>query len=218
MDKLFERLNLYDILAMFIPGSIVLMGLGLFGPICRYAQKWSFIANYGTEGYEFWTATTVILSFVIAYLIGIIIQVLNVWIWGCSAKKLNNQFVKCYINKRIIPYDREILINLVTPVEDKKDKLGIYYEAYNYAIVFHPHTAILTLEKQIALLRNMLLAIIPLCLALLPFTWYWNLVCWIGITLLLSGIIIARMCKVVTLVFEEYEAVKQLKLDEKYSK
>ena len=60
-----------------------------------YAQKWSFIANYGTEGYEFWTATTVILCFVIAYLIGIIIQVLNVWIWGCSAKKLNNQFTFC---------------------------------------------------------------------------------------------------------------------------
>ena len=213
MDKLFDRLNLYDILAMFIPGSIVLMGLGLFDPIYRYAQKWSFIANYGKEGYDFWTATTVILCFVVAYLIGIIIQVLNVYIWFWS-KHLNNEFIKRYIKKEVIPYNREILINLVTPVEKDEDKLGIYYKAYNYAIVFHPHTTILTLEKQIALLRNMLLAIIPLCLALLPFTWYWNLVCWIGITLLLSGIIIARMCKVVTLVFEEYEAVKQLKLDE----
>lgn len=213
MDKLFERLNLYDILAMFIPGSIVLMGLGLFDPICRYAQKWSFIANYGKEGYEFWTATTVILCFVVAYLIGIIIQVLNVYIWFGS-KHLNNEFIKRYIKKEVIPYNREILINLVTPVEKDEDKLGIYYKAYNYAIVFHPHTAILTLEKQIALLRNMMLAIIPLCLALLPFTWYGNLACWLGIALFLSGIIIVRMCKAVTLVFEEYEAVKQLKLDE----
>lgn len=213
MDKLFDRLNLYDILAMVIPGSIVLMGLGLFDPICCYAQKWSFIANYGKDGYEFWTATTVILCFVVAYLIGIIIQVLNVYIWFCS-KHLNNIFIKRYIKKKVIPYNREILINLVTPVEKDEDKLGIYYKAYNYAIVFHPHTAILTLEKQIALLRNMMLAIIPLCLALLPFTWYGNLACWLGIALFLSGIIIVRMCKAVTLVFEEYEAVKQLKLDE----
>ena len=214
MDKFFERLNLYDILAMFIPGSIVLMGLGMFDGICEWANDLSFMQYVGMEGHAFWTTTAIILFFVVAYMIGIIIQSLNVYLWSW-AEHTNNWFVKRYIKKKIdTDPDRGELQELVKPAKNKDNILGVYYEAYNYAIVFHPHTAVLTIEKQVAMLRNMILAIVPFCLTLFPFAWYWNLACWFGIALLLSLVIFARMSKEVTLVFEEYEAVKQLKLDE----
>ena len=213
MDKFFERLNLYDILAMFIPGSIVLMGLGMFDGICGWANDLSFMQYVGMDGHAFWTTTAIILFFVVAYMIGIIIQSLNVYLW-CWAKHTNNWFVKRYIKKKIETDPvREELHALVDHAKNKDNKLGIYYEAYNYAIVFHPYTAVLTVEKQVAMLRNMILAIIPLCFALFPFTWYLDLAYWFGIAFLLSLVIFARMSKAVTLVFEEYEAVKQLKLD-----
>lgn len=214
MEKLFERLNLYDILAMIVPGSIVLMGLGMFDKICKCVQDFDFVQYYGADGHAFWTLTATIFFLALAYMIGIMIQQLNVWFW-CWAKNLNETYIRCYAKKKVDDHrptlyklfykDNKIVDNVRAP----------YYEAYNYAIVYNPQTVVLTLEKQIAFLRNMMLAIIPLCIAIIKLKWFWVILIIVGIEAVLFGLVCARMYKAVVLVYEEYEAVKQLGLDTK---
>ena len=214
MEKLFERLNLYDILAMICPGSIVLMGLGMFDKICDNVQDLYFVQYYGAEGHAFWTFTGTIFFLVLAYMIGIIIQQLNVWFW-CRAKYLNERYIRHYAENKIDDKRSDLYQLFYQNKQIVENVRNPYYEAYNYAIVYNPQSVVLTLEKQIALLRNMMLAIIPLCIAVFTLKWYWILLIIVGIEAVLFGIICARMYKAVVLVCEEYETVKQLGLDKK---
>ncbi len=214
MEKLFERLNLYDILAMICPGSVVLMGLAMYDNICNKVQEWYFVQYYGADGHAFWTFTGTIFFLVLAYMIGIIIQQLNVWFW-CWAKKLNEMYISYYADKKIAKNRQDLYQLFYQDNKIVENVMDPYYEAYNYAIVYNPQTVVLTIEKQIALLRNMMLAIIPLCIAIITLNWYWILLIILGIEVVLFGFVCARMYKAVVLVCEEYEAVKQLGLDAK---
>lgn len=205
---------------MIVPGSIFLMGLGMFDDICNKVQDLSFIEYFGKDGHAFWTVTGTIFFLAVAYVIGIIIQAINVVIIRRLYRDWNYDFVNDYI--KTISSDRFELYDLVKSTQEKVDvklrkeaALRAYYKAYNYAITYNPHTAVLDLEKQIAMMRNFMIAILPLCLALFVPTCFCGIVLWILVCGLLIVVIYHRMKMIVELVFEEYEAVKQLGLDKK---
>lgn len=220
MTRIVAKISLYDILAMIVPGSIFLMGLGMFDDICNKVQDLSFIEYFGMDGHAFWTITGTIFFLTLSYVIGIMIQAINVEVIKRLYKTWNEDYIDDYISG--INEDRQELYELVKPVleikEPKKRKDAakrVYYEAYNCAITYNEHTAVLDLEKQIAMLRNFAFAVLPLCIAVFTPICLCGFVLWLLVCALLLVVISYRMEKAVELVFEEYEAVKQLGLDKK---
>ena len=221
MTRIVAKISLYDILAMIVPGSIVLMGLGMFDEICDKVQHLSFIEYFGVEGHAFWTVTGTIFFLTLSYAIGIIIQMFNVWIIKGIYTCRNRSYVSTYLREKINEDRPELeeLMREAKQIVDATDRtdaaMKAYYKAYNAAIIYHGRTAVLDLEKQIAMLRNFSLAILPFCLSLMAPKCYCGFILWLMLYVILYFITCQRMRKEVALVFEEYEAVKQLGLDEK---
>lgn len=218
MTRIVAKISIYDILSMIVPGSIFLMGLGMIDKICDKVQELPFVEYFGVEGHAFWTVTGTIFFLALAYTIGIIIQSVNVWIIKYIYKKLNIMYVDKFTEKIDggTPYSHELTKGAkdTKSVKEKEKRLmQAYYQAYNCVINFNPHTAVLDLEKQIAMMRNLVIAILPGCIALMLPKCCCGVILWILIGIVLVFFIAQRMRKAVELVFEEYEAVKQLNLD-----
>lgn len=220
MTRIVAKISLYDILAMIVPGSIFLMGLGMIDCIYKKVLSLKFVALYGQEGHAFWTITGTIFFLTLSYVIGIMIQAINVGVIKRLYKTWNEDYIDDYISG--INEERHELYELVESVleikEPKKRKDAakrVYNEAYNCAITYNEHTAVLDLEKQIAMLRNFAFAVLPLCIAVFTPICLCGFVLWLLVCALLLVVISYRMEKAVELVFEEYEAVKQLGLDKK---
>lgn len=220
MTRIVAKISIYDILSMIVPGSIFIMGLGMIDKICDKVQDLPFIEYFGVEGHAFWTVTGTIFFFTFAYTIGIMIQSINVWVIKYIYKELDIKYVDKFTDKidGDTPYSHKLTkgIKDTKSVKEKEKRImQAYYQAYNCVINFNPHTAVLDLEKQIAMMRNLIIAILPGCIALMFPKCYCGVVLWLGAALVLGFFITQRMRKAVELVFEEYEAVKQLELEKK---
>lgn len=221
MTRIVSKISLYDILAMIVPGSIVLMGLGMFDKICDKVQDLYIIEYFGVEGHAFWTVTGTIFFLTLSYAIGIVIQMINVWVIKGIYTRKNRCYVSTYIREKINE-DRPELEELMRGAKQIVDAtqrtdaaMRAYYKAYNTAIIYHGHTAVLDLEKQIAMLRNFSIAILPFSIALFAPKCCCGFILWVLLYVLLYIVTCQRMRKEVDFVFEEYEAVKQLGLDKK---
>lgn len=53
MIRIVAKISLYDILAMVVPGSIFLMGLGMIDCIYDKALMMKFVDPYSPEGHAF---------------------------------------------------------------------------------------------------------------------------------------------------------------------
>ena len=216
MTNIVSRINLYDVLAMIVPGSIFLWGLKLCAKSYQWNSIYAWIKPLNVTSGTIDQIVYSLLLLALAYAVGLIIQEIVRWFWKIPClKKITPGFAHCYINQ--INEERPHLMVLKAEINKNikaEECLPTFYETYNKAIFFNPHTAILTIEKQIAMLRNLIIAILPLCLTLTT-QWYWKLLVWLGMAIVLFAVILLRMHKVVELVFEEYEAVKQSCLDDK---
>lgn len=204
MERLVSKFNLYDILAMIAIGCVLLYDMNLSG--C--AQVSSLTGQ-----------TSLLTGFVllaIAYGLGIINHQLTDLLTGKLRWALNTFFVEKYIRGH---QHKHFLCELTKKLLDAKkmddnDMMDKYYEAYNTAIIYHPQTAVLTLEKQLVLLRNLAIPMIWMACAS-SMECCCKIAAIVSILLILFITTIFRTQKQVALVCEEYEAVKQLGLDKK---
>ena len=202
MTRIVSKFNLYDILAMIAIGCILLFDIHLNGcsQISRFSKETSLLTGF--------------MLLAIAYGLGIINHQITDILTGKLRWALNTLLVKKYIcnhqQRHFLHEQTKKLLN--SKKMDENEMMDKYYEAYNMAIIYHPQTAVLTLEKQLVLLRNLVIPMIWMactsiedcCCKILAIS---------SIILILVLTTIFRTEKQVALVWEEYEVVKQLGLD-----
>lgn len=211
MQNFVSRISLYDVVAMIVPGGIVLMGLGLCPLICNWANNLDVVMYSGQTGHAFWTTIGAIMLFVLSYIIGILIQVFSTWLQRLLRQWPTKRFVKEYMENDILlkTYRGELNQLLSEDVDAGKHPLYIYYKAYNIALFHNSSSALPIFEKQIAMLRNSCLPLMFVWIMAFHSQWCVALFGAVGILCVISIAILNRKRKAVSLAFEECEAVLQ---------
>ena len=165
MEKLFERLNLYDILAMICPGGLLLLAIMSTGemwvgvkaiPWIQHIMKQTILSKafcFGCIGLLF------------SYLLGIVIHTLvTIWrvvieryigVWKLVMHIAYNHEIKVKESNK----GKDIFTLLDKPLSEIgfKDLQGAYFDAHSYARTTKG-AVLLTIEQQVAMVRN---SIIP---------------------------------------------------------
>ncbi len=206
MERLISKFNLYDILAMIAIGCILLFDIHLNGcsQISLFIKETSLLTGF--------------MLLAIAYGLGIINHQITDILTGKLRWVLNTRLVKKYIcnhqQRHFLHEQTKKLLN--SKKMDENEMMDKYYEAYNTAIIYHPQTAVLTLEKQLVLLRNLAIPMSWMAYVSMSMEGFCcKIAVLFGIVLVLAITTIFRTKKQVALVWEEYEVVKQLGLDKK---
>lgn len=206
MWRLMSKFNLYDVLAMMAIGCILLYDIQLSG--CNKVESLS--GNLSLMGG--------LILLALSYGLGIINHQLTDFLTSKLRWGLNVWLVKRYITNpihQLKPFLHEHTKKLLEAKGmDENEMMGKYYEAYNYAIIYNPQTVVLTLEKQLVLLRNLAIPMIWLACASIEDRCC-KIAVVVGVLVVLLITTLLRTMKQVDLVWEEYEAVRQLELEKK---
>jgi len=163
MEKLFERLNLYDILAMICPGGLLLLAIMSTGEMWGGVKAIPWIQHIMKQTILTQAFCFGCLGLLFSYLLGIVIHTL-VTIWGATIGVLAGVWKLvlwiCYkfeIEKSTDEIsDKKIfsLLNEPSPCTIKIKKLQYeYFKAHSYARKMKG-TVLSTIEQQVAMLRN----------------------------------------------------------------
>lgn len=211
MQSLVSRISLYDVVAMIVPGCVVLTGLGMCDPVCNWANDLSVVLYSGQAGHAFWTTVGAIMLFVLSYVIGILIQVVATWLQRLLRQWPTTRFVRKYMEDDIRhkTYRTELNQLLSEDTDAGKHPLYIYYKAYNIALFHNSSSALPIFEKQVAMLRNSCLPLMFVWIVAFHSQWWVALFGAMGILLVICIAIFNRKRKAVSLAFEECEAVLQ---------
>lgn len=228
MDKLFERLNLYDILAMICPGGLLLLAILSSGKMWTMVKAFPWMQHILTQSIVSKAFCIGCLGLLFAYLLGIMLHaIVTIWraIWEdrkCSIWKFalwlcyKNEIVKSKKDDERID-ESKYIFKLLNGVEwttlkdvDAKKLQRAYFEAHSVARKSKGDT-ILTIEQQVAMLRNsfvpcVLLGIIALCNKFSgECSLGWWIALWVAICLIFSIFIIwAREYKLFAIVLSTY--------------
>lgn len=219
MGKIIAKTSLYDVLSMMAVGCVLLYDFAMMKDLIP-AEKidWALFKHFFLNGQWNVSFLSGLAMLAIVYALGIINHQITDFISGWLRWWWNTSLVKDYIwdsRNQQKHYLHEHTKQLLEAKEvDKSKMMSKYYEAYNCAIVYHPHTAVLILEKQLVLLRNMVIPMIFMAFMLFNDNCCKILVS-CAILIVIALISYLRTSKQVELVWEEYEAVKQLGLDTK---
>lgn len=171
MDKLFERLNLYDILAMICPGGLLLLAILSTGKMWIMVKAFPWMQHILTQSIVSKAFCIGCLGLLFAYLSGIMLHaIVTIWraIWEdrkCSIWKFalwlcyKNEIVKSKKDDEQID-ESKYIFKLLNGVEwttlkdvDAKKLQRAYFEAHSGARTTKG-AVLLTIEQQVAMLRN----------------------------------------------------------------
>lgn len=198
MDKLFGKLNLYDILAMVLPGGVWLLCLITIGDLfhCINARNWTWMRTLTNAAPEVSVGLCIgLLLFVVAYLIGLaqdtIIHFIRDWL-----RKKKWDVINLAIKKECKENEKNTLLEQLhekfydiraKALEDDKNNNTIY-----------------TIEFQCAMIKSLL---VPLSLlaALCWETWYWAILCAIMVALALYWLLFKRSKRLIKTIIRHYK-------------
>ena len=216
MDKLFERLNLYDILAMIFPGGLLLLCIISTGNWHDVIKEIPWIKNLMTQTIFSKSLCFGLLGVMFAYLLGVANHTL-ITIWRAVATRYlwiwKLVMLLCYRNEMVVNAgDKKIFELLKNSYREinTKELQSAYIEAHNCARKTKQEV-MLTIEQQVAMLRN---SIIPgiwlLSIALRNIDYSWTCIATIALGYLLGcGFIIwAREYKLFAIVLSTYNLQK----------
>lgn len=229
MEKLYERLNLYDILAMICPGGLLLLAILSTGKMWAIVKDVPWVQHIMTQSILSQAFCFGCLGLLFAYLLGIMLQaIVTIWraIWEdrkCSIWKFalwlcyKNEIVKSKKDDEQID-ESKYIFKLLNGVEwktlkdvDAKKLQRAYFEAHSVVRKSKGDT-ILTIEQQVAMLRNSFvpcvwLGIIALCHKFSgDCSLDWWITLWVAIYLIFSIFIIwAREYKLFAIVLSTYK-------------
>lgn len=185
MDKLFERLNLYDILAMICPGGLLLLAILSTGKMWTMVKAFPWMQHILTQSIVSKAFCIGCLGLLFAYLLGIMLHAIvtigraiwedrkcSIWkfaLWLCY----KNEIVKSKKDDKQID-ESKYIFKLLNGIEwttlkdvDAKKLQRAYFEAHSCARTTKG-TVMQTIEQQVAMLRNTIipcvwLMVIALC-------------------------------------------------------
>ena len=223
MEKLFERLNLYDILAMICPGGLLLLAILSTGDMWVGVKEIPWIQHIMKQTILSKAFCFGCLGLLFSYLLGIAIHTL-VTIWRAAWedrswslwKKAMYCCYKCQINGKVEkPEEKPLykmflteenkLINKLTGIDTKKLQLA-YFDAQREAKQTKKES-LSTIEQQVAMLRNsfvpcLWLGILALCSKGNAF---WS--SWRGITIFIVVFTLVSLLIIYTRVYKEFAIV-----------
>lgn len=212
-EKIAERMNFYDIMAMMIPGGVWLLCIIT---ILEHTAGWDVyewlwvktLHNVGTE-------TSVglcvgLLVFILAYIIGLLSDALIHYIRDCArGKKIDiiSQMAKCLVSKisekeKQEDKDKAKEAELLNQLKDTPKK---YYTIRKEAMKNDTRSTILTIEYQCAMIKSLLLPLPILAgLSFDKLSW-WELLVF-GVTLiLLLGLLYMRTQRLLETILRHYK-------------
>lgn len=214
MEKLFERLNLYDILAMICPGGLLLLAILSTGDVWGGVKEIPWIQHILKQTILSRAFCFGCLGLLLSYLLGIVNHTLvTIWrvvieryigIWKLVMRIAYKHEIKVKENNK----GKEIfqILNKSLSEIDFIDLQSVYFDAHSYARTTEG-AVLLAIEQQVAMLRNsfvpcLWLGILALCSMKNAF---WS--SWRGITIFIAAftlvsllIIYAREYKIFAIV------------------
>lgn len=210
MEKISERLNFYDILAMVIPGGVWLLCLATIFDQCTGwdARQWLWVKTLGNAAPEVNEGLCLgLLLFVVAYIIGLASDSLTHWIrdWRREKKrdgisKAANRMVDDIKKSKKTEKEDELEL-LEKIIADKKELYNIRKKAMS---VDHNST-ILTIEYQCAMIKSLLLPmsiLVGLCFS----EWYWELLSGLVTLCLLCLLLKSRTKRLLQTILRHYNS------------
>ena len=165
MEKLFERLNLYDILAMICPGGLLLLAILSTDDVWGGVKEISWIQHVLKQTILSRAFCFGCLGLLLSYLLGIVIHTL-VTLWRVVIER----YIGIWRLVMHIAYKHEIkvkesnkekeifqILNKSLSEIDFIDLQSVYFDAHSYARTTKG-AVLLAIEQQVAMLRN---SIIP---------------------------------------------------------
>lgn len=165
MEKLFERLNLYDILAMICPGGLLLLAILSTGDVWGGVKEIPWIQHILKQTILSRAFCFGCLGLLLSYLLGIVNHTLvTIWrvvieryigIWKLVMRIAYKHEIKVKENNK----EKEIFLILNKSLSeiDFIDLQSVYFDAHSYARTTKG-AVLLAIEQQVAMLRN---SIIP---------------------------------------------------------
>lgn len=210
MNKFFERLNLYDILAMLLPGGVLLLCILSSGSMYATIKHLPWMQHILSQTIFSKALCLGLLVFLFSYLLGVINHTLFT-MWRALLEDRKWSFWKqtmrwCYKNEiGEGKYNTEIcnLLENKTIKCDAKQLQRAYAKAHSVAMKTGPADTISTIEKQVAMLRDSIvpcgwLLIASLCKCSL--SWKWDMLIVFGLIVFLTVIIWTREYKIFAIV------------------
>lgn len=210
MEKISERLNFYDILAMVIPGGVWLLCLATIFDQCTGwdARQWLWVKTLGNAAPEVSNGLCLgLLLFVVAYIIGLASDSLihGIRDWAREKKrdgisKAANRMVDDIKKSRKTEKEDELEL-LEKIIADKKELYNIRKKAMS---VDHNST-ILTIEYQCAMIKSLLLPmsiLVGLCFS----EWYWELLSGLVTLCLLCLLLKSRTKRLLQTILRHYNS------------
>lgn len=163
MEKISERLNFYDILAMVIPGGVWLLCLATIFDQCTGwdARQWLWVKTLGNAAPEVSNGLCLgLLLFVVAYIIGLasdsLIHGIRDWArekqWDGISKAANRMVDD--ITKKGKETEKSAELGLFKKIIADKKEL---YDIRKKAMSVDHNSTILTIEYQCAMIKSLLL-------------------------------------------------------------
>lgn len=218
MDKFFERLNLYDILAMLLPGGVLLLCILSSGSMYTTIKHLPWMQHILSQTIFSKALCLGLLVFLFSYLLGVINHTLFT-IWRALLEDRKRSFWKqtmrwCYKieiekgndNDNI---DDVEIFNLLKQDCKEDDEIHTkklqraYTKAHSVAMKTGPADTISTIEKQVAMLRDSIVPCGWLLIASLcnySLLWIWNVLIIFGLLVFLTIIIWTREYKIFAIV------------------
>ncbi len=218
MNKFLERLNLYDILAMLLPGGVLLLCILSSGSMYATIKHLPWMQHILSQTIFSKALCLGLLVFLFSYLLGVINHTLFT-IWRALLEDRKRSFWKqtmrwCYKieiekgndNDNI---DDVEIFNLLKQDCKEDDEIHTkklqraYTKAHSVAMKTGPADTISTIEKQVAMLRDSIvpcgwLLIASLCKCSL--SWKWDMLIVLGLLVFLTVIIWTREYKIFAIV------------------
>lgn len=210
-----NKMPLYEILTMLVPGALIVFCIWLLDP-SFWSANLSDLEDLMPLDYLYHTAI-ILLFFAIVYVVGL----LNYWfidgVWRLFGLRNSTCIIKNQLNKMVSSGKYN---NVQTLMKDKNHDLNlfdmssdtiqdIYYEAYTYALKQNKKSNIPYLEHQVAMLKGLIVPALWLMSALPPFNQY-KWISMFGASIVLFTLAIWRQKHIVRLVMEDYEYEKRL--------
>lgn len=216
MNKFFERLNLYDILAMLLPGGVLLLCILSSGSMYTTIKHLPWMQHILSQTIFSKALCLGLLVFLFSYLLGVINHTLFT-IWRALLEDRKWSFWKqtmrwCYQNEIKKGNDNIGDVEIFNLLEQNckedneihtKKLQQAYTKAHSVAMKIGPADTISTIEKQVAMLRDSIVPCGWLLIASLcnySLLWIWNVLIIFGLLVFLTIIIWTREYKIFAIV------------------
>ena len=157
MSDIVSKFSVYDILAMVLPGGMLLFLVNQIDVVNNWTKQ---IANYGENTLcSIWIGA---ITLVLAYVVGLISFQLTNLAWEFMGMSNNPLWIRKNLDDA-----KEAKYSHVCKLVNRRqlsDKVlvDIYFEAYTYAKMQNPYSCISTIEGQVAMLKGMIIPTIAL--------------------------------------------------------